>query len=229
VRDALAALRLHVRALYTFDARDRMTDVNEWCGGVAPRFHLARAPGGHVRAFRADVADACADALASLCDSEPVTHEPDGWPAHCEEYLRLLAPCDAVESGPAYALFREPVDAGIATAIDASNAHLLRGGLDTWLPDVAHRRPFVAVIEGGRAVAVCASVRITPAAHEAGVETVPDARDRGHGSAVVAAWAHAVRAQDALPLYSTSFDNVASQRLAIRLGFTRIGVDFHVT
>jgi hypothetical protein len=42
-------------------------------------------------------------------------------------------------------------------------------------------------------------------------------------------WARAVRAQGATPFYSTSWDNLASQRVADRLGFLPVGVDFHIT
>jgi hypothetical protein len=46
---------------------------------------------------------------------------------------------------------------------------------------------------------------------------------------VVAAWAEAVRRSGALPLYSTSSDNLASQSVATKLGATPFGVDFHVS
>jgi RimJ/RimL family protein N-acetyltransferase len=38
-----------------------------------------------------------------------------------------------------------------------------------------------------------------------------------------------VRALDATPFYSTSWDNLASQGVARRLGLTLAGVDFHLT
>jgi predicted GNAT family acetyltransferase len=57
--------------------------------------------------------------------------------------------------------------------------------------DVPKAQPFMALIEGGRAVSICASVRISGAVHCAGVETHPDHRQRGYASEVVAAWAQA--------------------------------------
>ena len=72
-------------------------------------------------------------------------------------------------------------------------------------------------------------MRITAAAHEAGVETLPALRRRGHAVNEVAAWADAVRRTGAAPLYSTSWDNVASQNVAAKLGLSLFGVDFHVT
>jgi predicted GNAT family acetyltransferase len=61
------------------------------------------------------------------------------------------------------------------------------------------------------------------------VETLPAARRRGHAVSVVAAWARAVKQIGALPLYSTSWDNVASQSVATKLGLSHFGVDFHVS
>ncbi|TDJ22462.1 MAG: GNAT family N-acetyltransferase [Gammaproteobacteria bacterium] len=87
----------------------------------------------------------------------------------------------------------------------------------------------MAMIEDGQAVSVCASSRITDAAHEAGVETLPEHRRKGHAVNVVAGWASAVRLLGADPFYSTSWENVASQNVATRLGLSAFGVDFHIT
>ena len=85
------------------------------------------------------------------------------------------------------------------------------------------------MVESGRAAALCCSVRITPEAHEAGVETLPGSRGRGYASSAVAAWAKAVAALGALPLYSTSTENAASQGVARRLRMRLIGLDYHIT
>ena len=89
--------------------------------------------------------------------------------------------------------------------------------------------PSEGVIEEGRVVSLCASVRITGAAHAAGVETLPAFRRRGHAADVVAGWAAAVRGLGAVPLYSTSWDNTASRSVAASLGMSLFGADFHVT
>jgi predicted GNAT family acetyltransferase len=78
-------------------------------------------------------------------------------------------------------------------------------------------------------VAVCASARQTRSACEAGVETHPAFRRRGHAARVVRHWAKLVIESGATPLYSTSWRNQASSRLAIALGFEDYGVDFHLT
>lgn len=109
------------------------------------------------------------------------------------------------------------------------NASLLSPYLEDWRADVSAGVPMTAALEGGRAVAVCCSVRVTPQAHEAGVETHPDFRRRGHAARAVSAWARAVREIDRMPLYSTSWDNAASRALAGKLGLIRYGGDLHIT
>lgn len=94
--------------------------------------------------------------------------------------------------------------------------------------EVADWQPFIAVVEDGRVVSVCRSVRITPAAHEAGVETLPEFRGKGYARDVVAGWVHAVRSLGSIPLYSTSWENTASQAVARKLQVVPYGADFHV-
>ena len=66
-------------------------------------------------------------------------------------------------------------------------------------------------------------------AHEAGVETMHAYRRGGYGDAAVRKWTNEVLERGAIPIYSTSRDNVASQRLANRVGYEPIGYDFFIT
>ncbi|MGH7448604.1 MAG: GNAT family N-acetyltransferase [Longimicrobiales bacterium] len=106
---------------------------------------------------------------------------------------------------------------------------MLNPYLEDWRDDVSAGSPMAVVLEGDRAVSVCCSVRITPHAHEAGVETHPDFRRRGHAAAAVAAWARAVLEMGRVPLYSTSWENDSSRAVASRLGLIQYGVDLHIT
>jgi RimJ/RimL family protein N-acetyltransferase len=84
-------------------------------------------------------------------------------------------------------------------------------------------------VEEGRAVSVCRSVRITPAAHEAGVETLPRFRGRGYAPDVTAGWARLVRSAGAEPLYSTSWENNASRAVAKKLCLVQYAADFQLS
>jgi RimJ/RimL family protein N-acetyltransferase len=183
--------------------------------------------------IRADVPDEVARRLIRLATDEPPLRDAADRPLHEADYVDVLwgdSRAAKTDSGPVYWFGAEVLPPAQPVTIDETNADLLRGGLDDWLPDVPHRQPMVAAIEDGRAVSVCASVRITARSHEAGVETLPAYRRRGHAASTVAGWAHQVsrRGIDKI-FYSTSWTNLASQGVADRLGLSLLGVDFSVT
>ena len=220
-----------VATLHRHDSRGRMVEVNQWDGGTPARFTLMRTVDDVICRFRADVPENLAHTLEELCSHEPKGHELEKLPVHRHRYRTLLAlhaPVVAVSAGPAYIFTRDVAGSAAPSAIGEHNAYLLRGGLEDWIPDVPHRRPFVAMVEDGHAVAVCASVRISTAVHCAGVETRPEYRQRGHAVNAAAGWGRAVRELGATPFYSTSWDNIASQRVAERLGLTMVAVDFSI-
>lgn len=230
----LELMSIHVRALFTHDAESRLLSVNEPDGAVAPapRLFLGRTRAGNVWRFRADLPGNLVRELDSLCAGEPPSGtEFDQPPRHVEGYARLLeqhAPVGRVSAGPAYRFPEDIAPAGHAFALTENDAAKLQGGFEEFVSELPTWQPFVAVAEGGRVVSVCRSVRITPEAHEAGVETLPGFRGRGYAKDVAAGWARRVRAAGAVPLYSTSWENSASRAVARKLRLECYGADFHV-
>jgi hypothetical protein len=220
-----------VATLYRHDSRGRIVEVNQWQGGTPARFTLMRTADDVICRFRADVPDNLAHNLEELCSQEPRGPELGKLLAHHQRYRTLLsshAQIEGVSAGPAYIFTQDAAGSVAPVMIGARNAHLLRGGLEDWIPDVPYRQPFMAMVEDGHAVAVCASVRISATVHCAGVETRPEYRHRGHAVNAAAGWGRAVRALAATPFYSTSWENIASQRVAGRLGLSMVAVDFSV-
>ena len=223
-------MEMHIRALYVHDERSRVLTINSWQSGIAPRFFLGRTEQGNIWRFRDDLPERLCDELTALCQIEPAKISER--PKHETEYVRILsanAPISQIWFGPAYWFASGVTNAEEPILIDEQNARLLQNGLEDWIPDIPHQQPFVAMVADGRAVAVCASVRISDVAYEAGVETVASQRQKGYAVKAVSAWANAVEKLGKLPLYSTSFENIASQNVAKRLGMSQFGVDFHIT
>jgi len=224
---------VHVRALFTHDARSRLLSVNEPGGTApAPRLFFGRTRADNLWRFRADLPESLLEELEALCADEPAGMELHSQPRHTHAYLRLLdghAPVRGLETGPAYQFTEYFEPSRPLLAITETNAEMLRGGFEDLVAELPDWQPFVAIVEGGRAVSVCRSVRLTPAAHEAGVETLPDFRGRGYAKEVAAGWAHLVRSLGAMPLYSTSWENTASLAVAKKLRLVAYGTDFHVT
>jgi hypothetical protein len=221
---------MHAKVLFTHNEHERLTGLNQWNGGVAPRFYLGRTVMGNVCRFHANLPDELINKLTALCLEE--TGDILSELKHKEKYIHLLsshAKVTNVWQGPAYWCSTKVKPTTLPVSITNANSHLLKGGLEDWLPDVPHLDPFVVAVEDGHAVAVCASVRKINEAHEAGVETLAIYRRKGHAVDTVAGWANTLLSKSIIPLYSTSWDNTASQNVAKKLGFSLYGTDFHIT
>jgi RimJ/RimL family protein N-acetyltransferase len=225
-------MEMHIGALFTRDASSRLLFVNEPLSeSPAPRLFFGRTAAGNLWRFRADLSDSLIVEMEALLLDEPVSEEFTREPRHLAAYVRLLetnAPVQRVSMGPAYHFTEYPEPSRPLLAITEADAERLLGGFEELVEELPSYQPFVALVEEGRAVSVCRSVRITPAAHEAGVETLPEFRGKGYAKEVVARWARLVQALGAVPLYSTSWENGASQAVVKKLHLRQFGADFHV-
>lgn len=225
-------MRLHVEALFTRDDAGHLIVVNEPNGAAAPRFFLGRTAEGNACWFRHDVEPTVGRDLVALSESLPAVIDLDADPGDAAPFIALLAreaPVIRTWAGPAFH-FPSDLPAGESVArVTPENATVLHSYLEDWRADVALGVPMAAALDAGKAVSICCSVRVTPQAHEAGVETHPEFRGRGHATRAVAEWARVVREVGRIPLYSTSWQNEASRALARKLGLIQYGVDLHVT
>lgn len=250
---ALEWMEARARVLFTHDDRGRLLDSNEPGARPAPRFWLGRTALGNLWRLRADLPDAAVRRLARyaarerpLAPDDPVDAPPppERWEA-LRAVLEAEAPVVAVWRGPAFRFPAgpiEPRDDGrarvrrLAVAERAADAAVAAAFLGPSRAEWEGRAPLVGVWEEGeegeeegRAVSLCWAARRDRALAEAGIETCPEARGRGHGRRAVAAWARAVRAQGREPVYSTSWENAASRALARSLGLVFLGEDLHLT
>jgi len=201
-------LRIQVRTLFQLDSIGRLLPPS-------PRIFIGRAAGARVVRMRTDIHEStsrrwlrCADdsELRELVQAHaPITNEYRG-PAYA--LPPTACPPDTIEIKPAVALHPELVARG-------------------WMP--VEQPPYFGVIRDGVVVAACFSARSTPEAAEAGVETAESYRGQGLATLAVAGWAAAVQASSRLALYSTTWENEASQRVAAHLGGREYGEDWHLT
>lgn len=225
-------MRLHVRALFTQDDDGRIVAVNDASRAPAPRFFLGLTAHGRLCWVRRDVGAPLAEELLALCEAQSVDVELRADAVPSSPFVDCLSrerPVERVWSGPAFECPPGLPADGSAVCVTAANAALLSPYLEDWRVDAEAGVPMAASLHNGAAVSVCCSVRMSDEAHEAGVETHPDFRARGHASRAVRAWARAVRELDCVPLYSTSWDNEPSRALAANLGLVLFGTDLHIT
>jgi RimJ/RimL family protein N-acetyltransferase len=225
-------MQIHVETLFTHDNNRRLLVVNEPNGRPAPRFFLGRTQQSTLYRFRHDLPQPLIHQLTKLAQNEPT-----GWPLipepkHTDEYKRLLqthAPIQQIFSGLAYRVPIPQPSQPQTIQITRQNAHLLQDDFRWLCEEIELEQPCLAVVQNGRAVSICRSVRIGPQAHEAGVETLAAYRGNGFAPQVVAAWAAAVHQLGRIPLYSTSWDNLASQSVAQKSAAIPYGVTYHIT
>ena len=227
-------MKMQVEALFTQDENRHLQRINEPDGNgkPAPRFFLGYTNEGSICRFRHDLPDNVVAQLKEVAAAEPMLVNPEKIPKNHRQFENILqshAPIERVWVGPAYRFPEHIAPPTNVIRLSSENAGLLRGDFAEMVSELNSWQPYLAIIEDARAVSICHSVRISSRAHEAGVNTLPSYRRRGHATSVVAAWALAVRALNLIPLYSTSWDNVASQGVARRLGLVQYGVDYHVT
>lgn len=230
--DDLALMTLQTEALYVHDERGRLLHTREPDREPAPRFFMGRTRAGNLWRFRHDLPEELVRRLDALARAEPIATDLRGEPSQLARIREVLGGHGAVSQlwmGPAYA-FPDPLPpASDALRIDASNAGLLVGQF-AWLQRAWEVvGPVAASLAEGRIVSVCFCARSTTRVAEAGVETLTDARRRGHAGRAVTAWAHLVRESGRIPIYSTAWGNLASQGVAGKLGLRLYGVDLSLT
>ena len=228
-------MQIQVSALYRHDDRQRLLAVNEPGDPrpddpPPPRLFLGRTWEGHLWRFRHDLPESSIVELDAVLRTEPVATDLSQLPRCLPALQATLArdsPLAGMWSGPAWRFPDEiPASEHIVINVTPENEDLVRPVLLD--DDLPWRLPCLALVVDGRLASLCFSSRNTPIAAEAGVDTLEEFRGRGYAQAVVAAWARAVRAEGRIPLYSTSWDNLASRSVARKLGLVLYGADFSI-
>ncbi len=231
----LLLMKIQVDTLFVHDNDERLRFINEPFrpeDHPAPVVFIGRTRCGSVVRFRYDIPEALCKRVQAIIQTQPLSDKLYESPSYLAKVKDLLTPhitMDRQWMGPAY---RFPDSLGVSpevVRIDRSTAYLLEFGFSDLIPELDHCQPVVAIVEGDKAVSICQSVRKSVEAEEAGVDTLLSHRGKGYAAQVVARWAGLVREQGRIPLYSTSWDNRASQRVAEKLGLQLYGVDIHIS
>lgn len=233
---AIELMELQVNALFRQDGAGRLLSINVPSRHPAPRVFIGRTLDGNVIRFRHDLPNGLVEQLLGLIRPESLPGSDDELersPGYLDEAVRLLAkhgPAKEVWQGPAWA-FPKRLEVGTTPVLQVTAANT--GMLARWFPwlcgELDDSWPCLAVVAGDDVVAYCRSVRTASEAVEAGVETVAEYRGRGFAPAAVRAWAAMVRSAGLVPLYSTSWDNLASRTVARKLGLRLYGADLNIS
>jgi len=211
-------LQLEVETSYVLDARRRLVQRNERNGAAGESFLVARTATSVRWWIGADVSETLARELDRLGASEPVTTDRHTPPRCRDEVVELLAGQGRERHGPSWIAPAGMSDDERAVPIDERNARLLADGFDDLIGEIGDLQPCFAVLDKGRAVSVCFSSRVGKHGCAAGANTLAEFRGRGLVGIAVSAWATEVQRTNRVAFYGTSWDNLASQRVATKLG-----------
>ena len=234
MRSNMELMKIQVEVLFTQDENGCLQRINEPAGDIkpAPRFFFGYTNEGSICRFRQDLPNNIVTQLKEVAAAESMLMNSEKIPRNHRQFKNILqshTPIERIWIGPAYRFPEHITPPTNVVRLLRTDAKLLKGDFAEMVSELDNSQPYLAIIENSQAVSICRSVRSSSRAHEAGVDTLVGYRRRGYATSVVAAWALAVRALNRIPLYSTSWDNVASQRVAQRLGLVQYGVDYHIT
>ncbi len=229
--DDRALMEIYADTIFIYDSRGRMLGSNEprvQERRPAPRLFLGRTRAGHVVRFSAAVSDDLANRLEEILQRLPpvddLTVPPDTYAA-VRQALERYGPIAKEEAGPAYAFPASIIQQEEVVQLTDATIEVVRHTYPTLVDEFRDWSPCFVALHEEVAVSICMSSRVTAVADAAGVDTLPAFRGRGYAASATAAWGAAIRQAGRIPLYSTSWDNLASQGVARRIGLIMFGAE----
>jgi len=209
-------LRLHVEAVWNVRLpASVLDDVELLPDGSQPSWNLCAAEQASDRVYiwRPDVTPMEREALR-LRISDALAFPPVG------------ATLPGVHREVALSLVGSPrLDEATACSIARPLTEQDRALVEAFDPDALdyyfrpERQPLIGVVISGQLLSLAHSSRRTPEACELGINTLPEARQKGYGLAATIVWTQAILQERLVPIYSADAFNTASLRLADAAGY----------
>jgi RimJ/RimL family protein N-acetyltransferase len=216
-------LHTELETLWVSDAEGRLLHARVPNGRVAPYLVVGVSAIARVVAASMELPEPLADELREMIASEALATTFPWRPSttrRCVGAIAAATGCQLVtEDGPSYVIpagLPAPSRADIQT-YDSDDAEALRARIPKEDPVEGHGPWAVALVDGNLA-SVCSTARSGPAGAEAGLYTYPAYRRNGLGAATTVTWARLITEGGRTAFYSTSSENLSSQRVAQRLG-----------
>lgn len=221
----LDLIAIQVEVLFVHNQVGKMKYINEQGNPKAPRFFLGITREGSITRYHCDLDDETVGKIEKLI-REPSNH------IEIAKIIDLLNEERTVKNiwmGPAFMFSNNLHKPTRTIQITEKDKELLRENFPHLIEQMEWRKPYFAIVKNEKVVSICCSARSTPVAAEASVETLAEFQGNGYGTDVVTAWAISIQEEKRIPLYSTSWDNYASQAVARKLKLINYGMDLHIT
>ncbi|WP_144505899.1 GNAT family N-acetyltransferase [Bacillus mycoides] len=221
----LELIAIQAEVLFVHNQVGKMICVNEQGNPKAPRFFLGRTREGNIKRYHYNLDSEMISKIEKLI-LECSNH------IEIAKIIKVLNDERTVENiwmGSAYMFPNNSNKLTRAIQITEKNKELMRENFSNLIEQMEWRKPYFAIVKNEKVVSICCSARSTPIAAEASVETLEAFQGNGYGADVVAAWAISIQEEKRIPLYSTSWDNFASQAVARKLKLIKYGMNLHIT
>lgn len=216
----LELMKLHIEVLYQQNNKKQLTVVNEPPFEEAPFIFIGSTKEGRIEKYSEKVDDLLKKRLQNSIKNQP----DDLIVGLINEFTNRVG-LHEFTMGPAYVFPEiEQVSDEVIIVTEATK-ELLKDDFKFTFLDFKAKQPCAVMMKDERVVALCCSARQSNKAAEASVYTVEKYRGNGYGAAVTKAWAQQIQALGKVALYSTTWDNFASQGVARTLGLHQYGVD----
>jgi hypothetical protein len=242
--DALSLLETDAATVFACAAGGRILHENDPDRSPAPRMYLAGCEGGNLLHLRSDIDQDVADEIAAVFAREPVLADARAVPRFLDRYRELLGITSTLEAKSFGQIHLLPHD----TTYDHSAALVLQGtakgdklfavlkrsGLPKAMVEMGHAdvshfwEPWCLAMEGDEIAAIAFAARLGDAGAALGLATMPDFRGRGFAAAVTAGWSSLPQLKNRTLIYSTTRDNLSSQRVIERLRLPYIGMSLRL-
>lgn len=213
----------HINALFKLDNEERMTVVNEPPYHPAPKIFIGTTKEGSVVRYGNTLSDSFITKIEEVIQKNGIDL------AEIIKNFQQLYELNQLWIGPA-CVFPDNIKTFHPQCMQLThkNKYTLKSQFPYTFEDFEYKQPCFVIMEGDVIASICCSARKSAEADEASIFTKEAYRGKGYGAAVTNAWAKEVQRQGRIPLYSTSWDNLASQSVADRLKLGLYGTDFHI-
>jgi hypothetical protein len=238
--DALRLLEINAATGFITAPSGRIERQSDPDRSQAPRMVLAGCEAGNIVRLRADVSAEVAAKITAVVAREPPFDKLGAVPRFLEKYRELLSiEANVPDSafGQIHLLAHDMKVAHEASLVRQGSAKgaklfatLGRHGVpkslkDAGFADISHFwEPWCVAMQGDEIAAIAFAARLGETGAELGVTTMPEFRGRRFAAAVTACWTSLPQLKDKTLFYSTTRDNLASQRVIAQLGLPFIGV-----
>jgi hypothetical protein len=232
-------LAIQFRTAFVVGQSGRISARNDPDHSLAPRFALSGCASGNVYGVRSDAADSDAACLMRLAASEPPFVDRSDTSRRWHRYMEVLdrnglglkpnlgltyvLPNDVAYQHDVQLIGSDSPEGRALSATLAANG-IPPGLAAMGFVDVSDFwDPWCVAMQNGEVVSVAFAARLSQAGADLGLATSPGLRGNGYAAAATAGWARLPTLRSRTLFYSTNQTNIASQRVAAKLGLRFLG------